>query len=514
MTTGDNSYPHVGVDEQLECIQRLNRGHKKITILGAGMAGLAAAYELRRLGHEVSLIEGSGRPGGRVFTHRFKDDSYGELGAMRVPGSHDYTRHYVHLLGLSLVPFINSTPENILDIRGVLTRVKDGPRHLYPLYDLPPAYRDTASGGQIFGMLIDQAMATLTEAEVRSLFLGEVTTDLLRYYESLSLGEYLTAQAGGAVRAITSDYTGLQTFWDRGFTVFLREEFEHTGVDLATIAGGMERLPQGLAAEVQRMGVEIRWHTEVTGIRVHSERDIELELCDAERGRRSERNEFVLCTIPFSVLRRMNLHGFSSAKLEAIGNISYVSAFKLLIDCRERFWERSGILGGASISDQLERQLFYPGDDAHVTPAPGAAAARAGRGSFHRQAMVAARPKSTTSENKPGALLVYNWGQDAQRLGNLHPEERLETTLQKIERFHPEIREYMVGHTAMAWDQHRWSTGAFSLFRPGEIAAYYPGAVRNEGHLYFAGEHCSTDNGWIQGALISALRAVLGIASA
>ncbi|MGH9703464.1 MAG: NAD(P)-binding protein, partial [Candidatus Acidiferrales bacterium] len=41
---------------------------KKILIAGAGLAGLAAGYELVQAGHDVSIIEASTRPGGRVYT--------------------------------------------------------------------------------------------------------------------------------------------------------------------------------------------------------------------------------------------------------------------------------------------------------------------------------------------------------------------------------------------------------------------------------------------------------------
>ncbi|WP_309740886.1 FAD-dependent oxidoreductase, partial [Chamaesiphon sp. OTE_20_metabat_361] len=81
-----------------------NQQPKKITILGAGIAGLVAAYELEKLGHQVELLEGSSRIGGRVWTHRFgsgSDAPYGELGAMRIPKTHQHTLHYVHELGLA-----------------------------------------------------------------------------------------------------------------------------------------------------------------------------------------------------------------------------------------------------------------------------------------------------------------------------------------------------------------------------------------------------------------------------
>ena len=58
------------------------------------MAGLVSAYELSRLGHEVTIYEASSRLGGRVWTKRFSDGQYHEFGAMRIPQTHDHTRYY------------------------------------------------------------------------------------------------------------------------------------------------------------------------------------------------------------------------------------------------------------------------------------------------------------------------------------------------------------------------------------------------------------------------------------
>src|SRR5262245_35031185 len=67
-----------------------------VVILGAGLAGLCAAYELERRGHRAVILEAEPRHvGGRARTLRFEDGLYGEAGAMRIPVSHDLTRHYV-----------------------------------------------------------------------------------------------------------------------------------------------------------------------------------------------------------------------------------------------------------------------------------------------------------------------------------------------------------------------------------------------------------------------------------
>ena len=83
---------------------------KKILIIGAGMAGLSAGYELTQLGHEVTILEARMRPGGRVHTLRepFSDGLYAEAGAARIPDNHDLTLKYVKLFELPLEPMYPS----------------------------------------------------------------------------------------------------------------------------------------------------------------------------------------------------------------------------------------------------------------------------------------------------------------------------------------------------------------------------------------------------------------------
>jgi monoamine oxidase len=79
---------------------------KKIIIIGAGMAGLSAGYELAQLGHNVTILEARARPGGRVHTLRepFSDGLYAEAGAARIPDNHDLTLKYVKLFNLPTEP--------------------------------------------------------------------------------------------------------------------------------------------------------------------------------------------------------------------------------------------------------------------------------------------------------------------------------------------------------------------------------------------------------------------------
>src|SRR5262249_32971559 len=83
---------------------------KKVLVVGAGLAGLVAGYELTQTGHDVTILEAQLRPGGRVQTLRepFSDGLYAEAGAARIPDNHDLTLHYAKHFGLTLVPFFPS----------------------------------------------------------------------------------------------------------------------------------------------------------------------------------------------------------------------------------------------------------------------------------------------------------------------------------------------------------------------------------------------------------------------
>src|SRR5262245_47971081 len=101
---------------------------KKVIIIGAGLAGLSAAFELSRLGHEVSLLEARLRPGRRVYTLRepFSDGMYAEAGAARIPDNHQLTLKYIKLFGLTVDPFEPGDLAQVAYIRGRRIKIPAG----------------------------------------------------------------------------------------------------------------------------------------------------------------------------------------------------------------------------------------------------------------------------------------------------------------------------------------------------------------------------------------------------
>ncbi|MGH2685756.1 MAG: flavin monoamine oxidase family protein, partial [Actinomycetota bacterium] len=70
----------------------------RVVVIGAGVAGLVAAFELDRAGHDVVVLEAQNRVGGRIYTCRdFAPGLYAEFGAMRIPRAHDLTLAYCDL---------------------------------------------------------------------------------------------------------------------------------------------------------------------------------------------------------------------------------------------------------------------------------------------------------------------------------------------------------------------------------------------------------------------------------
>jgi len=85
---------------------RLNK--KSVIVAGGGIGGLCCAYELMQLGHEVTVLEASGRHGGHVFTGKdgLADGLYVDYGAEHFtrPG-YDKCWDYIKQFNLTALPY-------------------------------------------------------------------------------------------------------------------------------------------------------------------------------------------------------------------------------------------------------------------------------------------------------------------------------------------------------------------------------------------------------------------------
>ncbi len=96
---------------------------RSVAILGAGIAGLVSAYELRRAGYRVTVLEARNRIGGRSWTIRggdrivqngrsdqhaaFSPGLYFNSGPARIPSTHRAILGYARRFGVQLETFVN-----------------------------------------------------------------------------------------------------------------------------------------------------------------------------------------------------------------------------------------------------------------------------------------------------------------------------------------------------------------------------------------------------------------------
>jgi monoamine oxidase len=448
---------------------------KRVAVIGAGMAGLASAVELKRAGHDVTVLEAQNRVGGRIYTCRdFAPGLYAEFGAMRLPRSHELTLAYCRRFGLELRPFVMGNPKGLVHIGGRRMTMEEAVRDPSRLpFELADHER-----GRTADELWSEAIADIRDLLDRE---GDVAWEsIVAEYDRYSLAEFLSARgfSDGAI-----EYYAVMNFveadMNNAVVEVLREELGGAYVDMQEVVGGMDLLPNALYGELEP---EVRFGHEVHAIE-QDDAGVTLHI-KTEAGRFSIAVDRVICTVPFPVLRTIEVRpGFDRGKQRAIRQLTYHASTKVLFQVRRRFWEaEDGILGGATVTDLPVRRLNYP------TPDP---------------------------STERGILLAsYTWGQDALQWGAMDAETRLEEALHDVAQIHPGIREAFEVGASHAWYSDRWARGAFALFAPEQQTELQEDIVRPEGRIHFAGEHCSLYHAWIQGALESGIRAAQEIHAA
>jgi monoamine oxidase len=443
---------------------------KRVIVIGAGIAGLVAAFELLRQGHEPLVLEAQHRVGGRVFTLRdWAPGLYIEAGAMRIPRVHDLTLEYCRLFGLELRPFVMGNSRALVYVGGETMTVEEADKHPERL----PFELEAHERGRTYSEMWDEATR-----EVRERYDQEgpdAFAQILAEYDQYSIREFLQLK-GFSEGAI--ELYGVMSFREQNMNAAvieqLREVVGKSFADMQEIVGGSDLLPRAFYGQISE---HVRFGAEVHAID-QTEHDVTVHY-RTRAGRFSVTGDYAICTLPFPVLRGIEVTpAFSRGKQKAIRELNYNASTKILFQTRHRFWEREplGIVGGTTATDLAIRRIVYP--------------------SF-----------SDPDEERGMLLASYTWGQDALRWGSMGEEEAVEQALEDVARIHPEITEEFELGRMHAWYSDPYAGGAFALFEPEQETRLQGDIVSTEGRIHFAGEHCSLYHAWIQGALESGIRA-------
>jgi monoamine oxidase len=390
--------------------------------------------------------------------------------------------------------------------------MKDAPTNLYPHFDLSQDQRRLPVPPAMFIEARDQLIRSLTDVERTELSLSLPPSLRVIDLDRKCLGDFFYERIGPGAADLVGLATGMEAALDRGLTMFLYDAVVSEGPRLDEIVEGMDALPTALS---KSLIANIEFGTEVLGL---TRKDTGISLVLKQEAV-FERHIFdpIICTLPFTVLRSLPCGlRLSNEKEKVVRRLGYMSSTKVLLHSVDRFWEKSyGISGGASQTDTLIRAVYYPSDFVQVVEDSRPIAQYSGHGLY--TAYQGGRFRSTAELNAGGVLLgSYTWGADARRMGALPGNLRKDATIESIGRFHPEILKPGIidDYASIFWDNTRWMRGgAYSYLEPFQRFQMITEASKNERNLYFAGEHCSVDNAWIQGAISSAIDAVESIVS-
>jgi monoamine oxidase len=442
---------------------------KKIIVVGAGMAGLVAGYELKRAGHDVKILEARERVGGRILTLRepFSNGLYAEAGAMRLPSTHKLVHTYAQKLGVQTTGFTRANPNSFFYINGrkhLRSEVEHDPASLGLDFAGPKGDRTVV---QLWGDLIHQTAERL-EAD------AGYWDELRNRYGDYSFYNFLRSQqwSTDAISAFAL-IEGLETILDTAILHVLQLELQWLGADMTRIVGGMDRLPMAFLPELED---HIQFGAEMVALDYTAD-SVTIHYRNHAAGPNLVAGDFAIVTLPYSVLRFVDvLKPFSPGKQIAVRQLHYIDATKVFLQCRRRFWEEDdGLFGGATITDLPIRQIHYPDHN---------------------------------RETKQGVLMgSYTYGEEAKRWTSRSPEDRVAQTLKYVAMIHPQVtREYEKG-VSKVWSEDEFSGGAFAVFEPGEEARLSAYLATPEGPIHFAGEHTSyKKRQWIEGAVESGLR--------
>lgn len=439
--------------------------HKRarVIVVGAGLSGMVAALELRTAGFDVTILEASARPGGRVHTLRepFSDGLYAEAGAGRIPSTHDLTLKYVRQFNLTLAPFYPALGSEVYLIKGKRSLVNTAHPLKMSKVDLALTEQERQAGlDKLEELYLGDAQREVGRIQAKDW----PSEAVLRKYGNISIQDFMRAKGASddATEFLVSGYQ------KEAALDFFRDLASHQAPRLSKIAGGNDLLPRAFAA---RLSANIIYGAQVTRLEQTAERT---SVTFVQNGlTRTLDSEYLICAIPFTVLRHLEVSpAFSERKQHVIQSMTYGAVSRVYLQTRTKFWNKEGSSGFATVDQPME--LWNP---------------------------------TWNQTGGRGLLMAYAYEHLAREIGTQSPTERITNMVNYFDQVYPGMTANFELGTSWIWDEQPFTKGAYCVYLPGELNTSLPAAIMLEKRILFAGEHCSSHPAWMQGALESGIRA-------
>jgi len=253
----------------------------------------------------------------------------------------------------------------------------------------------------------------------------------------------------------------------------IRDNVDLVSESKSKIKGGNDQLPRAFAAKLRdeiRYGCVVEHIERGEGrVRVTYRRAGMLDHVEADS---------VICTIPYSVLRHITVTPeWTPEKRKVIDALYYGPVVRTTYQVTRRYWQDEGLNGFGTSDKNFE--VWHP-----TYGKPG----------------------------RRGLLQAYVFEDYARRLDQLSEADRIERTTGDMDEVHPGLRQYLEAVVIKSWANDPWQRGAYTVYLPGQ-QKWYPEICKREGRVWFAGEHASPLPGWMQGAIMSGIKAAREISA-
>ena len=449
---------------------------RRVIVIGAGVAGLCAAWGLRAAGFSPIVLERTGRVGGRLYTLRDHfGTQYVELGATRIPGNHPLPLAYIRHFGLPLLAHPSDDMKQICYVHGHRFGSSNSQGADYPneLGLTPEELRLDAES--LCDHYTEQALRTFFKghesdwppASARAALKGQ---SLYRCLDGLG--------ASSAAKEIYRAHNGTVITAYDALVWLAAQRMEGTMRNTYAIAGGNDRLATCFADALEGM---ILRNAQVRAVRSEAGG----VLVDYVHNGQNQTipGAYAVCAVPHRILPEMDFHPpLSAAKLAAAAAVPMCRVTRLNFQFSRRFWNL----------DDGVRGLFVACTTSPIGRLLDATAVQPG---------------------ESGILTAYVQHEHAEALDSLPSEQaQLRHGLDVIYSLFPNARGSFMKGLSFSWQQP-WTKGAWPVFLADQ-ARHLADFQRAEGRVYFAGEHASLHTAWVQGALESAHFAVAEVIAA